>query len=89
MIDPRGGDRSLTCRDAIDLLVDYLEAALTPEQLMALEAHLADCKPCQAYLNTYRRTKALIVRVERVEMPAEMRLRLGEFLARHLSSESH
>ena len=77
--------RSLTCREAIDLLADYLEAALTSEQLTELEAHLADCKPCQAYLNTYRRTKSLIGRVERVEMPAEMRQRLSKFLIKSLA----
>jgi len=85
MMSPEAGARSLTCREAIDLLTDYLEAALTPEQLTELEAHLAGCRPCQAYLNTYRQTKALIGRVERVEMPAEMRQRLGEFLMKNLA----
>jgi len=84
MISPENGARSLTCRKAIDLLADYLEAALTPARLAELEAHLADCQPCQAYLNTYRRTKTLASRVERVEMPAEMRRRLSEFLTKRL-----
>jgi anti-sigma factor RsiW len=78
----------LTCREAIGLLADYLESALTQAQLAELEAHLAECEPCQAYLNTYRRTKALTAQTERVEMPAEMRRRLSEFLIRHLPRES-
>ena len=85
MISPEAGARSLNCREAIDLLADYLEAALTPERLAELEAHLADCKPCQAYLNTYRRTRTLTAQVERVEMPAEMRQRLNEFLIKSLT----
>jgi len=85
MINNEAGAKSLTCREAIGLLADYLEAVLTQDQLRALEAHLANCEPCQAYLNTYRRTKTLTAQSERVEMPAEMRRRLGEFLIRNLS----
>jgi anti-sigma factor RsiW len=80
--------KSWTCREAIGLLADYLEAALTQGQLAELEAHLAECEPCQAYLNTYHRTRALTAQAERVEMPAEMRRRLSEFLIRHLSPEA-
>jgi anti-sigma factor RsiW len=82
------GKTGLTCREAIGLLADYLEAALSEEQLAELEAHLAGCEPCQAYLNTYRRTKALTARAERAEMPTEMRKRLSEFLIRHLFPEA-
>jgi len=77
----------LTCREAIGLLGDFLEAALTPAQLAGLDRHLAGCAPCQAYLATYRRTRDLTVRTERVEMPPEMRKRLAEFLMRVLASE--
>ena len=48
--------------------------------------HLAGCEPCQAYLNTYRRTRTLTAQDGRVEMPAEMRKRLSEFLLSQLSS---
>lgn len=78
--------RGWTCRETIGLLAEYLESALTPDQLAELEEHLAACEPCQAYLNTYRRTKTLTAQAGRVEMPAEMRRRLREFLIRQLSS---
>ena len=39
---------SLTCKDAIELMGEYLETALGPELLVALERHLADCRPCVA-----------------------------------------
>ena len=74
----------MTCQDAIALLADYLELALDEETLGSLEAHLRDCAPCQAYLNTYRRTRDLAARVNRVEMPAEMRERLRAFLLTRL-----
>jgi anti-sigma factor RsiW len=74
----------MTCQKAIALLADYLETALDEETLSELEAHLHDCAPCQAYLNTYRRTRDLAARVNRVEMPVEMKERLRAFLLAHL-----
>jgi len=85
MVSPQEEARNLTCEDAIALLADYLEAALTAEQLRELEAHLAICEPCQAYLRTYRRTGTLAARSERVEMPAEMRRRVRDFLLKSLA----
>ena len=76
----------LTCREAIGLLADYLETALSPERVRDLEAHLAGCEPCRAYLNTYQRTKTLTAETGRVAMPDEMKHRLRQFLLRALSS---
>ncbi len=75
----------LTCREVVGLLADYLESALSQERVGELEAHLAGCEPCQAYLNTYRRTKTLTAEAGRVAMPEEMKLRLRQFLLRALS----
>ena len=83
---PRGAD--LTCEQVIGLMADYLESALTPEVIAELEAHLDGCEPCVAYLRTYRRTKDLTTKTERVEMPEEMKIRLRRFLLDKLSSES-
>ncbi len=77
----------LTCREVIGLLADYLESALSEEEIRELEEHLAGCGPCQAYLNTYRRTKDLTGKAERVAMPEEMKDRLRTFLLRALSSD--
>lgn len=74
----------MTCQDAIALLADYLDMALTPEAVAALERHLADCPPCQAYLATYKKTKTLAAEANRVEMPAEMKRRLRQFLLEQL-----
>ena len=77
----------MTCKDVIGLLADYLESTLTEAEVAQLEDHLRACGPCMAYLQTYRRTKELAARAERVEMPAEMMDRLRQFLVRRLSSE--
>ena len=69
-----------TCHDVIDVLIDYLDQALTPEVAADLERHLAGCEPCRAYLATYRRTRALGAQAARLEMPDEMKARLRQFL---------
>jgi len=74
----------MTCKDAIAVLADYLEAAMSPELLAQLEQHLHDCAPCRAYLATYRKTKSLAAGASRVEMPEEMKLRLRDFLLTQL-----
>jgi hypothetical protein len=79
---------TLTCRDAIALMADYLESALGDELLAALERHLRDCQPCVAYLNTYRRTRTLAGEVGRVEMPPEMKDRLRRILLEQLTRET-
>ena len=77
----------LTCREAIGLFADYLESALSEQEIRELEEHLAGCGPCQAYLNTYRRTRDLTGKAERVVMPEEMKDRLRTFLLRALSGD--
>ena len=74
----------MTCHDVIDVLADYLDQALAPEDAAALERHLAGCEPCRAYLATYRRARALGARAASLEMPGEMKARLRQFLLERL-----
>lgn len=82
----------MNCHEFIDMVGDYLELVVTPETLAELDAHLAGCAPCQAYLATYRRTRELATASERaalpVGMPAEMKSRLRAFLVAQLRKES-
>jgi len=68
------------CRDAIDVLADYLDGTMPRDLAAELERHLADCAPCRAFLATYRKTRELGAAAGRVEMPEEMRARLHRFL---------
>lgn len=74
----------MTCKEAIGILAEYLDETLTPGALERLEAHLAECVECRAYFATYRTTRALAADASRVEMPAEMKRRLREFLLQQL-----
>jgi hypothetical protein len=74
----------MTCQEAIALFGDHVEAGLTDDVLGQLEAHLDECAPCRAYLNTYRRTRELVASESRVEMPDELRERLRAFLTEEI-----
>ena len=70
----------MTCKEAIAKLAEYLDAELTPALLAEFEAHLRECAPCRAYLATYRKTKELAAKVNRVDMPEALRMRLRALL---------
>lgn len=79
---------TLTCQDVIGLLLDYLEAGLSPDAVAEFERHLEDCAPCLAYLRTYQRTRRLTAEAAHVEMPAELRGRLRALILGRLARES-
>jgi anti-sigma factor RsiW len=56
--------RALVCREAVELVTDYLEGALSGADRRRLEEHLAACPHCSAYLEQIRMTIALAGRVE-------------------------
>jgi predicted anti-sigma-YlaC factor YlaD len=81
----------MNCKDVIELLADYLEMTVNSETRASLEAHLAGCGPCQAYLETYRRTREIAAAAEQdtlpPRMPAEMKAHLRAFLLAQLREE--
>ena len=64
--------RLLVCRDAVELMTDYLEGALGPTDRRRFEAHLAACPACTAYLGQMRATVAAAGRLEPDELPPEV-----------------
>ena len=55
--------QSLVCRQAVELVTDYLEGALSQTQRRRFEAHLAHCPDCPEYLAQMRAIVALAGRV--------------------------
>lgn len=49
----------MTCREAIDLLNEYLEGHLPQSQSETFDAHLQVCAHCRDYLDSYRKTMQL------------------------------
>jgi anti-sigma factor RsiW len=70
----------LSCQELVELVTDYLEDALPPEQRAGFDAHLELCDGCTAYLEQMRATITLVGRLtpEDVTPEAEAAL-LGVF----------
>jgi anti-sigma factor RsiW len=44
----------LACNELVEIVTDYLEGALPPEERARFEQHLAECPGCEAYLDQMR-----------------------------------
>ncbi len=64
--------QELVCREAVELVTDYLEGALEGTERARLEAHLAACPHCSEYLAQMRRTLDLLGRIEAEELEPEI-----------------
>lgn len=76
----------LTCRDVGQLLYDYVEKLLEPSVQQALEAHLADCPGCRAFIKTYQQTIHLSHELKDEDLPAELRQKLQRFIETKLTA---
>jgi anti-sigma factor RsiW len=71
----------LRCQDIVELLDDYLDGALDPGDAAGLDAHLAGCEDCAAFMRTYRGTVSTSRQLRESQLPPELRARLLTFLA--------
>lgn len=74
------GSATVTCKDATDLIGDYLTDNLNPQECRAFEAHLSGCRDCAAFLATYQRTigltKSFLAAQSLQAQPVDFKLRL-------------
>ena len=70
----------IACRSGVELLMDYLEGVLAPEVNAALEAHVAGCERCTAFVASYRETPRIIRNATATELPPDLHDSLQAFL---------
>ena len=63
---------AIVCRSGVELLMEYLEGALAPDVRAAIEAHVAGCPRCEAFVASYRETPRIVREATGVEMPADL-----------------
>ncbi|MEY2400835.1 MAG: hypothetical protein QOJ08_946 [Ilumatobacteraceae bacterium] len=63
--------RALVCRQAVELMADYLDARLSAGDMQRLEAHLAGCPHCSEYLAQLRVTIDALGHAEPDDLPDE------------------
>jgi anti-sigma factor RsiW len=71
---------AMECARIAEVLGDYLDGTLPPDQAKLLEWHLEGCRPCIAFVNTYKGTITAASRLKDVELPPELKRRLLAFL---------
>jgi hypothetical protein len=62
----------VVCRDVVEVVNDYLEDAMSPEERAAFEQHLHACPWCMTYLGQLRASSAFVRRVTAADLPAAL-----------------
>jgi anti-sigma factor RsiW len=70
---------TITCREFVELVTDYLEGSLSAADHERFEDHLALCPGCQAYMDQMRATLRALGRIPEESLSAAAR----EELLRH------
>jgi predicted anti-sigma-YlaC factor YlaD len=52
--------RDIACNELVELLTEYLEGTLPPDEEVAIEEHLRGCDGCRTYLDQLRTTIELL-----------------------------
>ena len=72
--------KEVACISGVELLMDYLEGVLPPDLRAALEAHVAGCERCAAFVASYRETPRILRDATSAALPADVEASLKAFL---------
>ena len=50
----------MSCRELVDVVTEYLEGSMAPQDRLRFDAHLAECPYCVNYLDQMRATIAAL-----------------------------
>lgn len=64
---------SVTCRELVELVTDYLEGALPRADRKRFEKHIAGCEHCSAYIEQIRLTITATGRLTEQDLPPDAR----------------
>ena len=64
---------AISCQEVVELVTDYLEGRMSPEDVAIFEAHLELCEGCKWYVEQMRITIATVGRIDEADVPDEMR----------------
>jgi anti-sigma factor (TIGR02949 family) len=66
----------LTCSDIVELVTEYLDGSLPPDDATLVEQHLNFCEGCVWYVDQIRATVETVGRIDPQEVPPDVRDRL-------------
>lgn len=70
----------VSCRTGVELLMDYLEGVVPSDVRTMLEAHVAGCPKCTAFIASYLATPRIVREATAASMPLELQESLLAFL---------
>ncbi len=74
-------NRKVVCKGFVELVTEYLEDAVEPDERVRIDQHLDDCPDCTRVLAQWRRTIALAGRLGEHEVEALSPATRGHLLA--------
>lgn len=72
--------RWVTCQHSIELLHEYIDGTLPPDEKEALDRHFKACPPCLDFLRKYQATPTVCRQALNQEISQELGDRLYAFL---------
>lgn len=63
----------VTCARGVEVLMEYLEGTLPADVRAAVEAHVAACPRCVAFIDSYQRTPELLRHAFAKTLPEDLR----------------
>ena len=72
--------KEIACASGVDLLMDYLEGVLSADLRSAIDAHVAGCPRCVAFIASYRETPRILREATATTLPADLQASLQAFL---------
>ena len=72
--------KEVACMSGVELLMDYLEGVLPPDVHAALEAHVAGCAKCAAFVASYRETPRILRDATASTLPDHVEASLKAFV---------
>jgi anti-sigma factor RsiW len=73
--------RPVVCTDGVDRLMESLEGKVPRAEREALEAHVAGCPRCAAFIESYRSTPRILRAATAATLPEDVARSLRRFLA--------
>ena len=63
----------ISCQEVVELVTDYLDGAMSPEDVARFDHHLSLCEGCVFYVDQIRMTIAAVGRIGEEDVPPEVR----------------
>ena len=65
--------KPISCQEVVEIVTDYLEGAMSPEDVARFDHHLSLCEGCVFYVEQIRMTIAAVGRIGEEDVPPEVR----------------